>query len=298
MNIVLKSTKEAFWNVYNGVATFFGGVVVVFTAEYYQGISYQSSVLYGLVIYVFCFIVFLNYRLVINFAHLNYQLGKNNIYGEAIKYMNAAFAIIHELHRKNTKNSNEVLLYLTAFCTQVQSFFEKKAQADCSVSIKLMVYEQNGAEEKLEVITLCRDQKNIGRRDHKDHSIKHYVHTNTCFSKIVELLPRKEGRYYLNNDLIADSGYENSNSQYYGKLPEGNNREYRENSWPLPFKSQLVAPVMPIGESEKQHIRGFFCVDCAECNAFNEAYDPDLLLGIADGLFNILKKYSKTLNKR
>lgn len=299
INTVLKSLKEAFWSVYNGIATFFGGGIVIFTAKYYDGIGFLSSFFYGVLIYGVCFFLFLNYRLVKNFSHLNYQLGNDNIYGEAIKYMNAAFAIIHELQRKNTKNSNEVLLYLTAFCTQVQSFFEKKAQADCSVSIKLMVYEQSSSgKEKLEVITLCRDRHNIGRREPQNNTIKHYVHNNTCFSKIVELLPRNEGRYYLNNDLVADSGYENSSSQYYGALPNRRNYDDRAKEWPLPYKSELVAPIMPIKESEKQLIKGFFCVDCVNSNAFNDKYDPDLVLGIADGLFNILKKYTRLLNKR
>lgn len=41
---------------------------------------------------------------------------------------------------------------------------------------------------------------------------------------------------------------------------------------------------------------GFLCVDCEQGDRFDEKYDPVLLEGVVDGIYDILK--SKLINER
>lgn len=90
--------------------------------------------------------------------------------------------------------------------------------------------------------------------------------------------------------------YKDSNEQYYEKIPT--NFAERKNNWPLPYRSILVVPIMPLEDSEASKLIGFFCIDCEKTDAFNREYDPNIAIGIADGLYNVLKKHAKALNKR
>ena len=51
-------------------------------------------------------------------------------------------------------------------------------------------------------------------------------------------------------------------------------------------------PIVPLNSKNiTKEIIGFLCVDCNVTDVFNETYDPHLLLGTADGIYNNLKRY-------
>lgn len=61
----------------------------------------------------------------------------------------------------------------------------------------------------------------------------------------------------------------------------------------LPYKSEIVVPIIP-SYAKQYDIIGFLCVDCEHSNKFDPIYDPALIEGVADGIYDIL--FNRTLN--
>ena len=66
----------------------------------------------------------------------------------------------------------------------------------------------------------------------------------------------------------------------------------RQLNWPLPYKSTIVVPLLPlsVNEHDDKALRGYLCIDSPRNNAFNKQYDIEILKGLADGLYNKIDK--------
>jgi hypothetical protein len=99
--------------------------------------------------------------------------------------------------------------------------------------------------------------------------------------------------YYLNNRLPADITYKNSSFQVYGELPTGcDTPTKRRKAWRLPYRSEVVVPITPIvviGGGRKKQFLGYLCVDCDSEDAFHDKYDVEMLRGVADGIYDLIK---------
>ena len=111
---------------------------------------------------------------------------------------------------------------------------------------------------------------------------KHYILENTPFNTIVtRLVAKNKIQYYINNSIPKTPEYYNSSS----------------NVWTngLPYKSELVVPLMPLLQDNSQKstytINGFLCIDSAEENCFDEKFDPPLIQSIAEDIYDYLNSW-------
>lgn len=184
-------------------------------------------------------------------------------------------------------------------CNKIKELFEKRFNHTYSVSIKALGPEVdlNKIDPKTQVSTLFRDFNSYKSRS-QPKIIKHNIFENTCFIDIFYNINNVNKSHYLNNNLAEDKAYKNSSFQVYGELPEDiSTIEERNKHWKLPYRSELVVPITPLEISDDNRIfnfLGFLCVDCNEEDAFHSKYDTQMLKGVADGIYDIIKlKYSK-----
>lgn len=201
-------------------------------------------------------------------------------YGKSHAYLSAAFAIIHKMNRVKGLTFEMAVVELSHFCTLIKEFFEIKNGAICACCIKILVKDDNLPRGDLRVITLCRDSKSNPSREHATSTVTHTVRKNTCFLHFFENINTHERHFFLSNDLTTHTDYHNSSFEYYGKPMAGN--------WTLPYKSEIVVPIIARIPDDKTPILGFFCVDSQGVENFNTEFDPEMLIGVADGLYNTL----------
>jgi len=220
-------------------------------------------------------------------------LTSSNFYGEAIIILKDIFSKFHFLRKKEKIEKKEMLTALIYLCNSLKELFEKRFTYNYSVCIKVL-----GPDVDLEnitaytqVTTLCRDLQSYNRRS-QPHGINHNIFENTCFVEIFHNIDNTSKSYYLNNDLPEDKYYRNTSFKIYGELPENcTTAEERRAKWSLPYRSELVVPITPIEtnvQRNKQFL-GYLCVDCNEEDAFHSKYDTNMLKGVADGIYDIIK---------
>lgn len=298
-DVLLNTLLESLTSAYNFLASLFGGFIILFSF-FHDSIDFElwQSIIIGIVIYIIIFGAIFNIKAVKNFAKVYYQANEFNLYGETIITLSAAFSIIHELERSNIIDFYYIMNRLESFCSVIQGVFHKLTGYKCSVSIKIHVEELNN--EDPTVITLCRDIETTknGEREKRNGSIKHFISQNSCFQHFYINIGKKRGRSYLNNNIVMDLNYKNTSFEFYDPKPTSVDPEIRTKEWPLPYKSELVVPIKLNEEDDNSSLIGFLCVDCEEINVFNKKYDPSMTIGIAEGIYNVLKKYKElgTLN--
>lgn len=292
--IIRQSFREACHASYVGLATLFGGAIVAPLFFYQIGLSLISlSILSSLLIYVgfvlyhFPIIYSRNYNS--KFEEIcNQRVSKANYYGQSHEFLGAAFAIIHKMNRIENLTFEIAVAELGKFCTLIKGFFEVKNGAHCSCCIKILIKGDDLQEGDFRVITLCRDSKSDVDREPANAKRIHTVKGNTCFVHFFENINTHEGKFFLSNDLTKHSGYQNSSIEYY--------RNSIQDSWKLPYQSEIVVPLIAKIPDDKTPVLGFFCVDSKGVENFNSDFDPEMLIGVADGLYNTLynqvnKKY-------
>lgn len=267
----------------------FGGLGS-FLAAFYIGknlLNYEikDSIFLGLLLFLgifMCeFLIRLLYKLWLKFKFIQNE----SLYGEAIIILKDGFARIHSLRKLNPMpddNFKSTMIYL---CDQVKKIFDSLTKAECSVSIKVGVNEGDMSSDT-EVTTLCRDSSVRGRDTLEYLKIKHVVFMNTCFNSILtKLKDPNKFQYYINNDINNTENYENTSKTCYKNEI-------------LPYCSEFVVPILPIiRENRDFNLVGFLCVDCDIKGGFDEKYDPHILQGVADGIYDIIVTRSFTKPK-
>ncbi|GEM_PF-3421092 len=294
LDFFLKGCKDAFFNTYYILATFFGGGVIAFLILN-QNYSYSpiKSILFGIFVFALVFFIRLAYIFYIMFIHEVTEISELHPYGEAIKKLSYAFSIIHNLGRKEEPVFEDVIHSMEEFCTVIKQTFDDLTGCTHSVSVKIILKPKRGNKQR--VITLCRDLFSKNNREPHPSRSEHFIEDNSCFQYFYINIGRGKGKYYLNNHLPKDTSYKNSSFNYYGEVPNtgGSSDEDRSKNWTLPYKSELVVPLAPLNSSDlTKELFGFICLDCDQVGAFLEKYDPYVLMGIADGMYNTMKKFT------
>lgn len=302
-----QSVTEASYASYIAIGTLFGGVLVAPLLLYeIYGSDEEKNNRWSL-IFVSVLLSFLIYAtfFLYHFSRIYRQNHKNAFekyhrleilkikhYGKSHAYLSAAFAIIHQMNRVEDLKFEMAIAKLSEFCTLIKEFFEVKNGATCACCIKILIKGESRQPGDFQVITLCRDSKSIVFREQAstqmNQSVRHTVKKNTCFLHFFENLNTHEARFFLSNDLTKEKPYNNSSFEYY--------RQSKEGEWPLPYKSEIVVPLIAKLPDENTPVLGFFCVDSEGVDGFNVEFDPEMLIGVADGLYNTLynqvnKKY-------
>lgn len=177
---------------------------------------------------------------------------------------------------------------LVSLCNKLRDIVDKLTSTRCCVSVKLIEGNEDGSFTMKvgeiinhKVHNVARDN-NHGVRDSEAYrSTNHYIRANTAFSTIVGTLETKPKRFYLNNNVDSSNSYETS-SPY----PDDENGKID-----IPYKSELVFPIMDKAENGNYVFIGFLCIDSEAENAFDKD-SPSLQIAsmVANSLFWILQK--------
>lgn len=228
-------------------------------------------------------------------TYLQVKWGRKKRYARAFKIINQGFAEVHELERLGEPDSLIKLNALEKLCDALAQTFRHITLADCGVCIKILSELDN----RLEVTTLSRDSisKNSRPLQEKDTASKlhHWVDANTDFNTIIHNMDSTEKRFFCCNNLLWLSDYKNSRIPNIDKPVTNSfilNFIYKWWTWPLPYRSCLVVPIIPLYFNTKNAIMaGFLCVDSRIPYIFKKEYDLSIAQGVADGLYNVLYKY-------
>ncbi len=161
----------------------------------------------------------------------------------------------------------------------------------CAVCIKVVVAEEHDTQ-VFKTRTLCRNRTSIDREG-QTRRVDHWVDRNTDF----EDLFAEQRRYFFSNWLPWIKNYKNSSFGAYGDPPVflpfvgGFIRHLR---WPLPYRSTIVCavrprPSAPSDEETAQNLIGYLCVDSRRANTFSEDDDVELLQGVAESLYPVIR---------
>lgn len=285
--------KKIFWQSFKTASiaswgaggTLFGGILVGFIFLKQLNCSWLESILTGLLVYISYLSYYfpktysLNYTKVFEkFYESEYE--KIRHYGKSYEYLGAAFAIIHKMNRVKDLTFEMAVSELSNFCTLINSFFEFKNGAPCACCIKILIKSKSHQRGDYQVITLCRDSKSSALREPAKVTRTHTVKGNTCFLHFFENIDTHERHFFLSNDLTKHADYHNSSFEYYGKPTN--------EQWTLPYKSEIVVPLVAKLPDDNTPALGFFCVDSQGVGNFHSEFDPEMLIGVADGLYNTL----------
>ena len=273
----LKDTFSGiFWKFFLGsIGSLF---LILFFGKNYFHLSIIKSIIFGIIFLVFLFILRFSIFSLKNIFKYLHSIYKESKYGDAIILLKEGFSRIHSLRNKDTEITDEEFMNtLIYFCNKLQKLFSNKSFCDCSVSIKVPVQGRVTAETS--VRNLCRDTEHEERDTDKYKNTNHTIIGNTAFIKVLNnvLRKNKNGNYYINNNIKSTKDYENTSREVY------KNGE-------LPYNSELVVPLLPSYlDNDENGLLGFLCVDCEQSDRFDEKYDPALLEGVVDGIYDIIK---------
>ena len=271
--------KWPFWKwIFGGVGSI---VAILSIGKNFFELSVKTSLLFGVGIIVIIWILRSLYLIVVTLMSYVHNMYVDSIWGFAIIELKDAYSEIHFLRKKEEISDIEFMKTMILFCDTLKRIFDRKTKSNCCVSIKVPV-SLGTSLETLALKNLCRDSFHKTRDTEQYKSISHTIIGNTAYTKIVNKLLRGNQKHlaYINNDIHHSLEYENTSKECY------------ENGI-LPYKSELVFPIVPIkgNENERRNLMGFICIDCNAPNKFDEKrYDIPMIEGIADGIFDIFVK--------
>lgn len=289
---LLKSTFR--FNIWKYLTIVSGFIIPILTLGKDFGKDLKESLIYGICgLAIIFLLVFMFYFIKYTITHLHNKF-IDSIWGDAIKYLKDAYADIHALERTTNATQRDYLQALEKICNVLKRIFDKKTGLDCSVSIKLAVsIDDLGPVDPLQSFqfkNICRDSEHYERNNEKYNSVVHTLLKNTPYIECINNLGKANNKYaYINNNIPASQGYQNSSTE-----------AYRHG---LPYKSELVYPIIPIKRISSKNnyadFLGFICIDCPEVNQFDaEKYDVPLIEGVVDSIYNsiyFLKYNEKTI---
>jgi hypothetical protein len=231
------------------------------------------------------------------------DLSRKASYADIQDKINESFSDLDRVLRTNNCQEKEYIICFTEFCTRLANIFAIITKVDCYVCIKLGT-ESTGTKliNDYKAFTLCRDTLSKAR-DHFDDKIEHFYKDNTDFEMIFKNIKEPKGRFFFCNSLPSLLYYNNTSFQKYTHpifgFPPKTPIEDKKKIWPLEYRSTIVAPICPsLGEDRNaDKLLGFLCLDSNSENKFHEKYDVELLIGCADGIFNVLNQFLEKFPK-
>lgn len=225
------------------------------------------------------------------------RLTRKSMYADVLDKINIAFCDLDRVLRNKNCELSEYLNCFTEFCTRLSKIFSTLTNSDCGVCIKVGYSEvETKRLNDYKAYTLCRDTHSKDRDNH-NIEIDNYYKDNTDFDLIFKNIKNAKGKHFFSNSLLSMPYYKNTSFlkcefPLEGFAPKTSIDEKRR-LWPLSYKSTIVAPICPsIGiDRNTDKLLGFLCVDSNEELRFDEQYDCDLLVGCADGMFNVFNQF-------
>jgi hypothetical protein len=228
-------------------------------------------------------------------------------YADVIPTLNRAFCTLDETLRNKETTKKDFLTAFDVYCTKLAVAFKHITGKDCGVCIKV---NNNPPESEINKnnpvfsyisFDLSRDNLVEGR-EYKDE-ILHEYKKNTDFDKIFKNINTDKGKYFFSNNLLTLPLYNNTSFERYEfpytGFPPNTSYEEKTKNWPLKYQSTIVAPICPsiADHRKKEKLLGFLCVDSNFTDIFNEAQDTELLIGCADGMWNVLYEFLQKFPK-
>lgn len=230
------------------------------------------------------------YFVVFNFWLLT-RYRKKTKYADAYGAINIGFSHLHHLRRVKNLTIEQILPELEKLCDEVSNAFSKIYGSKIGVCIKFIVNDNN----RPRCETLVRDSYSNAqnRKSGTQDTTKHWIDANSDFEFIYNSFDDNNvpTSYYLEQHLPNCHDYKNTRlkpgwtPKNYWFFPE---RYARKWNWPLPYKSTLIVPIVPLiaNDQTQEAIRGFLCADSPSEGIFNKYYDVDIMKGVADGIYN------------
>ena len=218
----------------------------------------------------------------IKFFHLAY---KESVYGDTIILLKDSFAEAHYYRKTPDFNDEEFMKSMMIFCNNLKKCFDNITKSECSVSIKVPV-KSTKVDSSSVLKNLTRDVSN-SKRDTKTYiNTEHTIIGNSAFSYCLDnVLKNKKEKFYINDDINNENNYRNTSKESY-------------DDGILPYNSELIYPIIPIKGTEKDNFdcHGFICIDSNKKKSFDRKYDPAIVSGVADGIYDIIVQLNEEKN--
>ena len=253
-----------------------GSLVAWFmTADDKSAINRDNVILIAAII--LCWYLFvLGIILVKNLIKYMHNTFVDSVYGKVIASLTQLNLQLKELVRGENIDDDRLMKVLKKVCNELKQFFDNKTSAKCGVSIKVTLSKDKEIT-SWKFRNLCRDDKNTCRDTEEYLRTEHTVVGNTPYQHVVNQLIRHSTKVaYINNNIPEAKDYLNTS-----KINE---------ETVLPYKSEIVYPIMPLKRGETDSVMcGFLCVDCDKIEKFDEKrYDVPVIESIIDKLYELL----------
>lgn len=228
---------------------------------------------------------------------------KKTKYADSYGAINIGFSHLHRLRRVKDLTIEQILPELEKLCDEVSNAFCKIYGSSIGVCIKFIVND-NG---RPRCETLVRDSNSNAksRKSGSQDTTKHWIDANSDFEFIYNNFndDNVDTSYYLEHHLPNCHDYKNTRIKTGWKPPKlflFPEKYARKWNWPLPYKSTLIVPIVPLiaNDQSQEAIRGFLCADSPSEGIFNKYYDVDIMKGVADGIYNQIDLIKQLTEKK
>lgn len=224
-------------------------------------------------------------------------------YASIFEEINVGFTELHSIDKISEPSIELIVQKIGFLCDHLSNAFTKVNGSNVGVCVKFL----NTENQRAIVTTLARDRKSKAnnRKTGTADKTKHYIDLNSDFDFIYSNFDddNTDTTSYYEPKLPVCRDYKNSrlksNWAPKNKFWPFNNINRRIN-WPLPYRSTLVTPIVPLlaNEQNKKAIRGYLCVDSNREGMFYEQIDVNILKGICDGLYNKIDTLNKLIKEQ
>jgi hypothetical protein len=267
-------------------------IALLLLLKNFFGFPVEKSAIGGVLLFLVIWLIRFSYFFIRSIIAFLFGKYKESIYGDAIVLLNEAFANIHSLRKNEVFNDGDFKTCLSIVCDKLKVIFDKKTGGTCGVSIKAILVTNKEAQINSDAIVfnLARDKASTYRNTEKYLEIKHQVFSNTCYNVIFDNISkgRKKKLFYINNDIppTRPSDDETITNKVHSDIYMNTSYDVYEKG--LPYRSEIVCPIIPIIFKDKLYnLVGFICVDCTKKNAFDTNYDNHILAGVSDGIYDL-----------
>jgi len=230
--------------------------------------------------------------------HYAYKLRRKEMYANLYAELNTANAQIRNAKITDPQTGTNSLM---TYCESVSSIFTLLKGHRIGACVKLLCEDTSG---KAIVITQARDcfsnahNRKTGSADKTEYTME----ANSDFSFIYNNMESdtEDSSFFHSANLVRESDYRNSrlNKWKVKKIPFIPEYFVRKYTWPLPYKSTIVVPIIPLNSNSQNidNLRGFLCIDSKNTGVFNIPVDKNILRGMAAELCPIVDEILKVMS--
>lgn len=137
-----------------------------------------------------------------------------------------------------------------------RDWYNEFLKSNCGISIKVPTNDYTDLNNWV-LKNICRDSSTYSRDNEIYKDIKHTVIHNTPFSYVIaKITSDSDSISYVNENIPQSKNYNNTSIKAY-------------QNHILPYKSEIVSPIMIYKYKGNPKCLGFLCFDCSDANKFN-----------------------------